>query len=202
MQILVLAWAGNRKDLEVVWKTLSQVCLAYRADGGRVVVVLSSRDKLVSERRCTLLSHHSRLSVGADVTRYKGCCPRQPLCMCTAVVETARASSTAKAQLVDTAVRLHAGLRIFLHLLDHCCWVAFQEMEELFRRTIPEDSRYGTQFVFRQVRHASPEPGIRPARCAQAASPDYVVGFEKHSVAVCSAMRCSLFQLKGTRHND
>jgi hypothetical protein len=46
-QILVLAWADNRKDLEVVWKVLSQVCLAYRADGGRVVVVLCSRDKLV-----------------------------------------------------------------------------------------------------------------------------------------------------------
>ena len=47
VQILVLAWADNRKDLEVVWKVLSQVCLAYRADGGRVVVVLCSRDKLV-----------------------------------------------------------------------------------------------------------------------------------------------------------
>lgn len=31
----------------MVWKVLSQVCLAYRCDGGRVVVVLSSRDKLV-----------------------------------------------------------------------------------------------------------------------------------------------------------
>ena len=50
---------------------LAQVCLAYRSDGGRVVVVLCSRDKL--------------------------------------------------------------------------------EMEALFRRTIPQDSRYGTQFVFRQV---------------------------------------------------
>ena len=57
MQILVLAWADNRKDLEVVWKVLSQVCLAYRADGGRVVVVLCSRDKLVRTLHASACMH-------------------------------------------------------------------------------------------------------------------------------------------------
>jgi len=49
----VLAWADNRKDLEVVWKLLSQMCLAYRGDGGKTVVVLSRREKLVSDFLCT-----------------------------------------------------------------------------------------------------------------------------------------------------
>lgn len=49
LQILVLAWADNRKDLEVVWKLLSQFCLAYRGDGGRTIVVLSRREKLVRD---------------------------------------------------------------------------------------------------------------------------------------------------------
>lgn len=48
MQVLVLAWAENRKDLEVVWKLLSQLSLAFRGDGGRTIVVLSRREKLVS----------------------------------------------------------------------------------------------------------------------------------------------------------
>lgn len=87
--ILVLAWADNRKDLEVVWKVLSQVCLAYRCDGGRVVVVLSSRDKL--------------------------------------------------------------------------------EMEDLFRRTIPEDARYGTQFVFRQGNPLVPDD-LRSVAASSAAA--------------------------------
>ena len=59
VQILVLAWADNRKDLEVVWKVLSQVCLAYRADGGRVVVVLCSRDKLVRTVHAVACMHAS-----------------------------------------------------------------------------------------------------------------------------------------------
>lgn len=60
-----------------------QACLAYRAEGGRVIVVLSSRDKL--------------------------------------------------------------------------------EMEAMFRRTIPEDARCGSTFVFRQAR-PSPLPSPRARR--------------------------------------
>ncbi|CAK0782676.1 hypothetical protein CVIRNUC_005871 [Coccomyxa viridis] len=39
--ILVLAWAETQRDREVIWKILSQLCLAYRNEGGRVIVVLS-----------------------------------------------------------------------------------------------------------------------------------------------------------------
>ncbi|EIE20310.1 hypothetical protein COCSUDRAFT_67575 [Coccomyxa subellipsoidea C-169] len=39
--ILVLAWANTQRDREVIWKILAQLCLAYRTDGGRVIVVLS-----------------------------------------------------------------------------------------------------------------------------------------------------------------
>ncbi|KAK9903985.1 hypothetical protein WJX75_001909 [Coccomyxa subellipsoidea] len=39
--ILVLAWAMTQRDREVIWKILAQLCLAYRTDGGRVIVVLS-----------------------------------------------------------------------------------------------------------------------------------------------------------------
>jgi len=87
--MLVLAWADNRKDLEVVWKILSQACLAYRAEGGRVIVVLSSRDKL--------------------------------------------------------------------------------EMEALFRRTIPDDARYGSTFVFRQGNPLVPDDlrSVAASRAAQ-----------------------------------
>ena len=68
----MLAWADNRKDLEVVWKLLSQFCLAYRGDGGCTIVVLSRRKKLVRIRvdpcviafplvpvECTHMSLHS-----------------------------------------------------------------------------------------------------------------------------------------------
>lgn len=67
-QVLVLAWADNRKDLEVVWKVLSQVCLAYRSDGGRVVVVLCSRDKLVRAFLC-----HSNFAMQQTPPRAADC---------------------------------------------------------------------------------------------------------------------------------
>ncbi|KAK9800761.1 hypothetical protein WJX73_008207 [Symbiochloris irregularis] len=47
--VLVLGWASNRRDEEVMWKILSQVCLAFRNDGGTCVVVLSHRPKLTME---------------------------------------------------------------------------------------------------------------------------------------------------------
>ncbi len=73
--ILVLAWANTQRDREVIWKILAQVrsantkahlynpslggsniifgpvqlCLAYRTDGGRVVVVLSGVAKTEME---------------------------------------------------------------------------------------------------------------------------------------------------------
>ena len=69
VQILVLAWADNRKDLEVVWKVLSQVCLAYRADGGRVVVVLCSRDKLVRTLHALACTHlHAHVCCSLSLT--------------------------------------------------------------------------------------------------------------------------------------
>ncbi|KAK9810370.1 hypothetical protein WJX72_009592 [[Myrmecia] bisecta] len=47
--VLVLGWCNNQQDLEVVWKVLAQVCLAYKNDGGRCIVVLTKRDKLQME---------------------------------------------------------------------------------------------------------------------------------------------------------
>ena len=70
-QVLILAWCANQRCLEVVWKIASQLCLAYRCEGGRTLVVLCEREKL--------------------------------------------------------------------------------EMEQLFRRVLPDAERYGSRFVFRQV---------------------------------------------------
>jgi hypothetical protein len=36
-QILILSWCASQRDLEVVRKVLSQLCLAYRAEGGTTV---------------------------------------------------------------------------------------------------------------------------------------------------------------------
>jgi hypothetical protein len=47
--VLVLSWGNNQKDLEVVWKVLSQMVLAHRNDGGVTVVVLTQREKLEME---------------------------------------------------------------------------------------------------------------------------------------------------------
>ncbi|KAK9811837.1 hypothetical protein WJX72_011041 [[Myrmecia] bisecta] len=47
--IVVLSWGQSQHDIEVVWKILSQICLAYRNEGGRVVVVLSQTAKLEME---------------------------------------------------------------------------------------------------------------------------------------------------------
>lgn len=188
-QVLVLAWADNRKDLEVVWKVLSQVCLAYRSDGGRVVVVLSSRDKLVRAFHC-----HSNSAV--QQTPQRAADWDLPLSLihlklfwvlplgCGAVLPLqARASTCLSSEFKLLSLmhpvppacpcsasfwaHLHRGVSEqhknliwgwcnYLTSACACCRITprlccTQEMEELFRRTIPEDSRYGTQFVFRQV---------------------------------------------------
>ena len=48
-QIVVLTWGSSQRDLEAVERILSQVCQAYRKDGGKVVVVISQREKLEME---------------------------------------------------------------------------------------------------------------------------------------------------------
>ncbi|CAL8468748.1 g8288 [Coccomyxa elongata] len=47
--ILVLGFCDSQRDLEVVQKILSQVCQAYAADGGRVIVVMTQREKIGME---------------------------------------------------------------------------------------------------------------------------------------------------------
>ncbi|GBF91919.1 hypothetical protein Rsub_04643 [Raphidocelis subcapitata] len=47
--ILILSWCASQRDLEVVRKVLSQLCLAYRAEGGTTIVVMSQRSKLEME---------------------------------------------------------------------------------------------------------------------------------------------------------
>ena len=49
LQILVATWCENERDLEVVWKMLTQLTAAYQPLGGRCVVVLSAREKLNME---------------------------------------------------------------------------------------------------------------------------------------------------------
>ncbi|DBA72591.1 TPA: hypothetical protein ACH3X2_010343 [Trebouxia sp. C0005] len=47
--ILVLGFCDNQRDEELIWKILSQVCLAYRNGEPKVVVVMSQRPKLEME---------------------------------------------------------------------------------------------------------------------------------------------------------
>ena len=49
LQIVVLSWGTSQRDMEIVWKVLSEVSQAYSEDGGRCVVVLSQRAKLEME---------------------------------------------------------------------------------------------------------------------------------------------------------
>lgn len=50
MQYLVLGWAVDQGDLEVIIKVVSQLCCSARADGGpSVIVVLTQREKLEME---------------------------------------------------------------------------------------------------------------------------------------------------------
>lgn len=62
-QYLVLGWCKSQRDLEVVMKVLSQVCQAYRMDGGTTVVVMTQRAKLEMEQtfRCECVVYHSLL---------------------------------------------------------------------------------------------------------------------------------------------
>lgn len=47
--MLILGWCDSQRDLEVVQKVVSQLCHAYEADGGRVIVVMTQRAKLELE---------------------------------------------------------------------------------------------------------------------------------------------------------
>lgn len=47
--LLILSWCSSRRDLEVVQRILTELCLAYRREGGVVVVVLCSREKVWME---------------------------------------------------------------------------------------------------------------------------------------------------------
>ena len=49
LQILVATWCENERDLEIVWKMLTQLTAAYQPLGGRCVVILSAREKLDME---------------------------------------------------------------------------------------------------------------------------------------------------------
>lgn len=75
--MLVLGWATSQLDLSVIYKILQELCLAYRTEGGRTIVVLTGREKL--------------------------------------------------------------------------------ELEELFARTLPQEKRYGSRFVFRQGNPLKPD---------------------------------------------
>ena len=48
-QVLILGWCDSQRDLEVVQKVVSQLCHAYEAEGGRVIVVMTQRAKLELE---------------------------------------------------------------------------------------------------------------------------------------------------------
>ncbi len=47
--MLLLGWCDSQRDLEVVQKVVSQLCHAYEAEGGRVIVVMTQRAKLELE---------------------------------------------------------------------------------------------------------------------------------------------------------
>ncbi|KAK9801967.1 hypothetical protein WJX73_003033 [Symbiochloris irregularis] len=47
--IVILGWMENRRDEEVLWKLLTQLCQAYRNDGGKVIVVMTRKPKLELE---------------------------------------------------------------------------------------------------------------------------------------------------------
>ncbi|KAK9845991.1 hypothetical protein WJX81_007900 [Elliptochloris bilobata] len=47
--VLILGWCDSQRDLEVVQKVVSQLCHAYEAEDGRVIVVMTQRAKLELE---------------------------------------------------------------------------------------------------------------------------------------------------------
>lgn len=53
------------------------------------------------------------------------------------------------------------------------------EMEAMFRRTIPEDARYGSTFVFRQARLKSGQPHVDAECCRCIKSSKLFLGSEQ-----------------------
>ncbi|KAK9803748.1 hypothetical protein WJX73_000566 [Symbiochloris irregularis] len=47
--VVILGWLENQRDEEVLWKLLTQLCQAYRNDGGKVIVILTRVPKLTIE---------------------------------------------------------------------------------------------------------------------------------------------------------
>lgn len=48
-QLVVLMWGTSQRDVEVTQTILQQACVAFAAEGGRAVVVLSHRPKVEME---------------------------------------------------------------------------------------------------------------------------------------------------------
>ncbi len=49
--VVVLLWGSSQADVKKLETVLTQLCAAYRPEGGRTLVVLSQREKLVGTRR-------------------------------------------------------------------------------------------------------------------------------------------------------
>ena len=69
VQIVVLTWGSSQRDLEAVERILSQVCQAYRKDGGKVVVVISQREKLEMEAMYRSVTSSVRILSGVHSNR-------------------------------------------------------------------------------------------------------------------------------------
>ncbi|KAK9843129.1 hypothetical protein WJX74_007389 [Apatococcus lobatus] len=112
--VLVLGWGKNQIDQEMIWKLLSQLCLAYKNDGGRVIVVMTTREKLEMEATFRRVIPESKRLGTQFVFRQGSCLVPDDLRMVAAaeagstiiVSDSSRSPTEADAQAIRTAVLL------------------------------------------------------------------------------------------------
>ncbi|KAK9866656.1 hypothetical protein WJX84_009216 [Apatococcus fuscideae] len=112
--VLVLGWGKNQLDQEMIWKLLSQLCLAYKGDGGKVIVVMTNREKLEMEATFRRVIPESKRLGTQFVFRQGSCLVPDDLRMVAAsdagstiiVSDSSRSPTEADAQAIRTAVLL------------------------------------------------------------------------------------------------
>lgn len=87
LQLVVLMWGTSQRDVEVTQTILQQACVAFAAEGGRAVVVLSHKPKVEMEEFFMCVQN-----VLTRPTRFCRFCPQDGCATCAAQWYTARVS--------------------------------------------------------------------------------------------------------------
>lgn len=167
LQVLVLGWCVSQRDIEVVRKVVQQLCVARGCEGNRTVGVGAHQQGSVFERQSTSSQQLLKHCCGSKHTQALG------------------------------LLHLGEGPSLLLPLLLLQIVVMTQrsklDMEEMFRRCLPQSQRFGTNLVFRK---GSPLlPSDLEMVAAHSAAATIVVSDQSRSAdeADAQATRCVWF---------